>query len=75
MPINSGIKHATAHHEKKVDDQSTKKADANLQVSVWYYHPVNSKESDHVNKVNEDVENKGNNNILQLADLIHKTLE
>jgi hypothetical protein len=44
MPINSGIKHATVHHEKSVDDQSRKIVDANTQISVHYYHPVNSEE-------------------------------
>jgi hypothetical protein len=55
MPIYSGIKHATAHHELNVIDQSREKIDANSQISVCCYHPVNNKESDHVNKVDENV--------------------
>ncbi len=73
MPINSGIKHATVQHEKNVDDQSRKRVDANTRISVCYYHPVNSKESDHVNKVNEDVESKVNDKVGDL--LIHDDLE
>jgi hypothetical protein len=73
MSINSRIKHATAHHEFFFDDQSRKKVDANTQISVHYYHPVNREESDHVNKVNEDVENKANDKVGDL--LIHDDLE
>jgi hypothetical protein len=69
MPINSGIKHATVHHEKSVHDQSRKTVDANTRISVRYYHPVNSEESDHVNKVNKDAENKANDKVGDL--LIH----
>jgi hypothetical protein len=60
MPINSEIKHATAHHEKNFDDQLREKVDANTQISVCYYHHVNREQSDHVNKVSEDKENKEN---------------
>jgi hypothetical protein len=45
---------AAVHHGK--NDQSRKTVDANKQISGQYYQPVDSKESDHVNKVNEDVE-------------------
>jgi hypothetical protein len=62
MPISRGTRHAAVHHEKSVDNQSRKTVDANKQISGCYYHPVNSEESDHVNKVNEDVENKANDN-------------
>ncbi len=72
MPINSGIKHATVHHGKSVHDQSRKTVDANTQISVCYYHLVNSEESDHVNKVNEDVEFKANDKVKDL--LIHDNL-
>ena len=73
MSINTGIKHATAHHEQNVVDQSREKVDANSQISVCYYHPVNNKESDHVNKVNEDVKNKPNDEVKDL--LIHDKFE
>jgi hypothetical protein len=73
MPINRGIKHAAVHHEKSVDDQSRKTVDANKQISDCHYHPVKSEESDHVNKVNEDVENKANDKVGDLV--IHDDLE
>jgi hypothetical protein len=73
MPINSGIKHATAHHEQNVVDQSREKVDANSQISVCYYHPVNNKKSYHVNKVNGDVINKANDKVADL--LIHDNFE
>ncbi len=59
--------------KNRVDDQSRKTVDANIQIAVHYYHPVNSEESDHVNKVNEDVENKANDKVADL--LIHDNLE
>ncbi len=58
MPSNRGFKQAAVYHGKSVDDLSRKTVDANKQISGQYYQPVNSQESDHVNKVNEDVENK-----------------
>jgi hypothetical protein len=58
MPTNREFKQAAIHLGKSVDDQSSKTVDANKQISCQYYQPVNSQESDHVNKVNEDVENK-----------------
>jgi hypothetical protein len=57
MPIDRGFKQAAVHQGKSVDDQSRKTADANKQVGR-YFQSVNSQESDHVNKVNEDVDNK-----------------
>jgi hypothetical protein len=50
-----------------------KTVDANTQISACYFHPVNSEESDHVNKVNEDVENNANDKVRDL--LIHDNLE
>jgi hypothetical protein len=73
MPIDTGIEHATAHHEKKFVDQSRRKIDANSLVSVPYYHPDNNGESDHVNKVNEDFKNKANDEEADL--LIHDNFE
>jgi hypothetical protein len=55
MPINRGFKQAAVHHGK--NDQSRKTVDANKQISGQYYQPGNSHESDHVIKVNEDVQN------------------
>jgi hypothetical protein len=45
---------AAVHHGK--NDQSRKAVDANEPISGCYYHPVDIQESDHVNKVNENVE-------------------
>jgi hypothetical protein len=58
MPISRGFKQVDVHHGKSVDDQSRKTVDANKLISDQHYQPVKSQESDHVNKVNEDVENK-----------------
>ncbi len=51
-----GLTQAAVHHGK--NDQSRKTVDANKQISDQYYQPVDSHKSDHVNKVNENVENK-----------------
>ncbi len=51
-----GLTKAAVHHGK--NDQSRKAVDANKQISSQYYQPVDSQESGHVNKVNEEVENK-----------------
>jgi hypothetical protein len=51
-----GLTQAAVHHGK--NDQSRKTVDTNKQISGQYYQPVDSQESDHVNKVNADVENK-----------------
>jgi hypothetical protein len=73
MPIDTGIEHATAHHEKNDVDQSRRKVDANSQISAHYYLADNNEESDHVNKVNEDVKNKA---IDEESDLmIHDSFE
>ncbi len=47
---------AAVHHGK--NNQSRKAVDTNEQISSRYYQPVDSQESDHDNKVNENVENK-----------------
>jgi hypothetical protein len=47
---------AAVHCEK--NDQSRKAFDANKQISGRYYQPDDSQESDHVNKVHENIENK-----------------
>jgi hypothetical protein len=75
MQNNCGIKHAIAHHEKNVVDQSREKVDAISEISVCYYHLVNNEESDLVNKMNEDVdvENKANDKVADL--LIHDIFE
>jgi hypothetical protein len=57
------------HYDQNVVDQLREKVDANSQISVCYYHPDNNKKYNHVNKVNEDVENKANNKEADL--LIH----
>jgi hypothetical protein len=51
-----GLTQAAVHHGK--NDQSRKTVVANKQISGQYYQPLDSQESDHVNKVNENVENK-----------------
>jgi hypothetical protein len=51
-----GLTQAGVHHGK--NDQSRKVVDANKQISGRYYQPVDSQESDHVIKVNENEENK-----------------
>jgi hypothetical protein len=58
MPSNKGFNQAAVHHGQSVDDKLRKTVDANKRISGQYYQPVNSQESDHINKVNEDVENK-----------------
>ncbi len=67
MPVNRGFKQAAAHQGKSVYDQSRKTVDANKQISGRYYQPVNSEESDHVNKVHEDVENKAGDRVGDLV--------
>jgi hypothetical protein len=51
-----GLTQAAVHHGK--NEQSRKTVDANKQISGCYYQPVDSQESVHVNKVNENVKNK-----------------
>ena len=51
-----GLTQAAVHHGE--NDQSRKTVDANKQISGCYYQPVDSQESVHVNKVNENVKNK-----------------
>ncbi len=51
-----GLTQTAIHHGK--NGQSRKTVDANKQISGQYYQPVDSQESNHVNKVNENVENK-----------------
>jgi hypothetical protein len=47
---------ATVYHRKNY--QSRKTVDANKQISGHYYQSVDSQESDHLNKVNENIEKK-----------------
>jgi hypothetical protein len=56
-----GLTQAAIHHGK--NDQSRKAVDVNKQISGHYYQPVDSQESDHVNKVNENVENKAGDTV------------
>ncbi len=51
-----GLAQATVHHGK--NDKSRKTVDANKQISDCYYQSVDSQESNHLNKVNENIENK-----------------
>jgi hypothetical protein len=51
-----GLTQATVYRGK--NDQSRKAVSANKHISCHYYQHVDSQESDHVNKVNENVENK-----------------
>jgi hypothetical protein len=51
-----GLTQAAVHQGK--NDQSREAVDANEQISGRYYQRVDSQESDHVNKVNKNVENK-----------------
>ena len=67
IPINRGFRQAAFLLEKSVDDQSRKTVDANIQISCWYYQLVNSQESDHVNKVNEDIDNKAGDRVGDLV--------
>ncbi len=52
-----GLTQAAVHHGK--NDQSRKTVDANEQISGCYYQSGDSQESDHLNQVNENIENKG----------------
>jgi hypothetical protein len=47
-----GLTQAAVHHEE--NDQSRNMIDANEQISDRYYQSVDSKESDHLNQVNEN---------------------
>jgi hypothetical protein len=51
-----GLAQAAVHHGK--NNQSRKTNDANKQISGCCYQSVNSQESDHLNQVNENIENK-----------------
>jgi hypothetical protein len=51
-----GLTQAAVHHGKY--DQSRKTVNAKEQISGFYYQSGDSQESDHVNKVNENIETK-----------------
>jgi hypothetical protein len=56
---------AAVHHGE--NDQSRKTVDANKQISNRYYQSVVSKESDHLNQVNESIANKACDTVGELA--------
>ncbi len=60
-----GLTQATVHHEG--NDQSRKTVDANKQISGCYYQSIDSQESDYLNKVNENIENKACDSVGDLA--------
>jgi hypothetical protein len=60
-----GLTQAAVHHEE--NDQSRNIVDANEQISDWYYQSVDSKESDHLNQVNESIVDKACDNVGDLA--------
>ncbi len=51
-----GLTQAAVHHGE--NDQSRETVDANKQISDRYYQSVDSKESDHLNPVNESIFDK-----------------
>ncbi len=51
-----GLSQAAVHHGK--NDQSRKTVDANKKISGHFYQPIDSQESDHLNQVNENIEDK-----------------
>ncbi len=51
-----GLTQAAVHHGK--NDQSRKTVDADEQISGCYYQSADSQESDHLNQVDENIENK-----------------
>ncbi len=62
-----GLTQAAVHHEK--NDQSRQTVDANKWVSGHYYQSVDSQELDHLNKVNENIENKACDTVGLVGDL------
>ncbi len=60
-----GLTQAAVHHEE--NDQSRNIVDANKQISDCYYQSVDSKESDHLNQVNEIIVNKACDTVGDLA--------
>ena len=66
-----GLTQAAVHHGK--NDQSRKTVDANEQIPGQYYQSGDSQESDHLNKVNENIENKAYDSVGDLA--VHDDLE
>jgi hypothetical protein len=66
-----GLTQATVYHGK--NDQSRKTVDANKQISGLYYQSVDSQESDHLDKVNKNIENKACDSVQDLA--VHDDVE
>jgi hypothetical protein len=60
-----GLTQACGYHEE--NDQSRKTVDTNKQISDCYYQSVDSQESDHVNQVNENIEDKACDTVGDLA--------
>ncbi len=60
-----GLTQTSVHHEE--NDQSRKTVDANKQLSDHYYQSFDSKESDHLNQVNENIVNKACDTVRDLA--------
>ncbi len=60
-----GLTQAAVHQEE--NNQSRKTVDANEQISDHYYQSVDSKESDHLNQVNESIFDTACDNVGDLA--------
>ncbi len=60
-----GLTQAAVHHVE--NDQSRKTIDANKQIFDCYYQSVDSKESDHLNQVNENIVDKACDTVRDLA--------
>jgi hypothetical protein len=60
-----GLTQAAVHHGE--NDQSRKTVDANEQISDCYYQSVDSKESDHINQLNESILGKACDTVRDLA--------
>jgi hypothetical protein len=60
-----GLTQAAVHHGE--NDQSRKAVDAKEQISDCYYQSVDSQESDHLNQVNENIEDKACDTVGDLA--------
>jgi hypothetical protein len=60
-----GLTQAAVHHGE--NDQSRKTVNANEQISGHYYQSVDCQESDHLNQVNENIENKACDTVGDLA--------
>jgi hypothetical protein len=60
-----GLTQAAVHHGG--NDQSRKTLDANKRIFDYYHQSVDSKESDHLNQVNESIADKACDTVRDLA--------